>query len=181
MKPSEASMLAGMIAAGYPGRRITDATVMMYAAALSDLPYAAAAEAVSAWILSEPEWPSIADLRRTIFQAMGNAVPDVDQAWGEIKSEVSRVGSRGEPRWSHPAIAEAVRYFGWTTLCQSDNEVASRAHFFKIYQSTAKRSADKRNTGAAGALAASVGRLLSLGGRSEPVPALPDTTDRKRR
>lgn len=97
--------------------------------------------------------PTVGQIRnRSIDLALvrsGERIPDTDQAWGEIKSEMSRVGYSGEldpndidakPRFSHPAITTAVESMGWPYLCRSTDEMADRAHFLKLYAAAAQRT-----------------------------------------
>ena len=81
-------------------------------------------------------------LRRAVdlqARAQGAEVPGVDQAWTEVQDEIRRVGWTGmldssrRPSFSHPSIQAAVDAMGWATLCESENAMADRAHFLKLY------------------------------------------------
>lgn len=79
-------------------------------------------------------------------RATGHEVPGVDEAWAEVQREIARVGWTGaldpqrKPLFSHPTISAAVEAMGWQTLCESENEVADRAHFLKLYGSATARA-----------------------------------------
>ncbi len=88
-------------------------------------------------------------LRRAVeldARAAGRQLPDVDQAWAEIQSEISRVGwtvvldAKRRPLFSHPSIQAAVDAMGWSTLCESENPMADRAHFLKLYGVATERA-----------------------------------------
>lgn len=64
----------------------------------------------------------------------------LDEAWYEVTSNISHVGSYGVPQWSTPAIQMAVNAIGWNNLCMSENQMADRAHFIKIYGATQERA-----------------------------------------
>lgn len=63
-------------------------------------------------------------------------MPSFGDAWAEVKQEISRVGSYGQPEWSHPAIANAVRAVGgWKTLCMMEirDEGVWIGHWRRVY------------------------------------------------
>ncbi len=73
-------------------------------------------------------------IRQEAVRLASPAVPDVDQAWAEVVDGIRRHGRAERPEFSHPLIAAAVDGMGgWLALCQSENPVADRAHFLKLY------------------------------------------------
>lgn len=79
-------------------------------------------------------------------------IPDADQAWLEVRKQIQIVGSlRGQVRfmfgeewpieceWSDPLIGEVADAMGWDALCQSENEMADRAHFIKMFHAAHER------------------------------------------
>jgi hypothetical protein len=58
---------------------------------------------------------------------------DVDEAWAEVLERIGSVGRYLTPEWSHPAIAGAVLAMGWVRLCESEDHMADRAHFLRLY------------------------------------------------
>jgi len=71
--------------------------------------------------------------------AIRNDIPVAGDAWGEVLSLVSSVGSYGSPVFSHSIIERAVKGIGWITICLSTNIGMERAHFLKIYDQLAER------------------------------------------
>lgn len=78
--------------------------------------------------------------KRAIELAAPSALPDGDAAWAEVLDQIARVGYVGTPSFSHPAIDTTVRAFGWLALCQSENQVADRAHFLRMYADVKERA-----------------------------------------
>lgn len=110
---------------------------------LAGLPYLDVVAAVDSLAVESPRWfPGPGELRvraLELGQPEGGA-PAADEAWGEVVRERHRAGMfAGTPQsdrqleWSHPAIAAVVDAMGWAELCVSENEVADRAHFVKLY------------------------------------------------
>lgn len=76
--------------------------------------------------------------------------PTEDEAWAEVKMMIRRVGSLvyydkhdRVLEWSHPAIEQVVGSLGWKTLCESENEVADRAHFRQMYAERVRTDANR--------------------------------------
>ena len=47
------------------------------------------------------------------------------------------------PEYSHPLIERAVDVMGYRNLCESDNAVADRAHFFRVYEGLLGRAEEE--------------------------------------
>jgi hypothetical protein len=86
--------------------------------------------------------PSAGEIRgeavRWAMQA--DNVPTVGQAWGAIIGSYERMsggtmsgGGRGEVL-NHPLVKEAMKQMGGYTSDLFENQMANRAHFFKIYE-----------------------------------------------
>jgi len=74
---------------------------------------------------------------------MRNTTPAAEIAWQEVTKKLNPYQG---PTWSDPLIGEAVRVLGYRNLCSSENPVADRAHFFKVYESLQKRQRADRET-----------------------------------
>jgi hypothetical protein len=55
------------------------------------------------------------------------------EAWAICLREIRRVGSYDYPKSLDPLIEKVISIMGWRDLCLSDNMIADRAHFMKIY------------------------------------------------
>lgn len=112
-------------------------------------PYATAA-AIQVLATEGREWPPPPGVVRRKAHDLTDPLPSADEAWGEIRDQIRRVGStRGtldyrtgdviQPAWSHPLIGQTADRLGWDQLCRSENEMADRAHFLRIWADTSTR------------------------------------------
>ena len=127
----------------YPHYRGKKDTARVYAELLADIPDDLLIAGAKAHASTGKFFPSVAELREAAFdlQARAQGIPNAAEAWGEVMHQVRNVGSYGRPEFSAPLIYSAVDALGgWKALCASDNNVADRAHFLKIYGSLQERS-----------------------------------------
>lgn len=144
--------------------------ISTWAIVLADVPFVAAQALLADRSRSGVKFPpapgEIAhDVLHAIARATGNAAPDADEAWDEVLGMVASRGRyEGPPeRWSHPAVAAAVRGIGWTELCNGDPMI-SRAHFLKMYPTIAARTdGDRRLSETLTALGAAAPGALGVG------------------
>lgn len=61
------------------------------------------------------------------------------EAWLEVRKKIMGVGSYGTPTFKESLIQKAVEIMGWRNLCLSENQMADRAHFLKIYDTLINR------------------------------------------
>lgn len=147
MNRGEVALLTAVVKAYWPhwqageSREEAEVTVNVWLRQLGDIDPDIAAAAVDVLHAEAREFaptPGIVRERAITLraQALGEAVPDVDQAWHEVQTAVRDRGwYQGPPdEWSHPAVAFVVSSLGWDELCHSDNPEALRAHFIRLYQ-----------------------------------------------
>ena len=135
MTPKEAIKVMVILTAAYPSANISNETIEIYTKFLSDLSFEMG-QAVALQLISSSKWfPSIAELRQAVVKMLPDEIPSAEQAWSEVEQAFHSFGSYNSPVFSSPVIAQAVQAMGWRNLCLSDNPVADRAHFFKIYES----------------------------------------------
>lgn len=114
---------------------------------------------------------------KAVSLTAGAPAPTEDEAWMELKEQISRVGSLSRyevvdraASFSHPAVEAVVNALGWRELCESENEVADRAHFTRLYRerltATKNRDALPASVAAITALAESKRLDKALGGAS---------------
>lgn len=124
----------------YPEKTIPDQTVEVYMRCLADLPLPALEAAVLNHIASSKWFPTIAELREKALALLpGQRMPTATEAWAEVMRAFEMVGYYGTPEWSHEAIARTVAAMGWQNLCLSENGMADRAHFLRLYEVYCKR------------------------------------------
>lgn len=112
---------------------------------LLDLDHIATAAAIQTLATEGREWPPPPGVVRKKVCDLVNPLPSADQAWGEVREQIRRVGSTrgmaGAPEvvWSHPLVGQVADRMGWQELCMSTNEMADRAHFLKMWETASSR------------------------------------------
>lgn len=125
------------------------AQLKLYALFLRDIQPDVLEAAAVQYIANNKWFPKIAELREAALTLLTHHDLKAEEAWGEVKRLVHRYGSYGEwcaedkiyrvPRSTHDAVNQAIAILGWRELCNSENEAADRAHFFKIYGTLVER------------------------------------------
>lgn len=114
---------------------------------LGDLDNAAVVAAVDSLAAEARDFPPPPGVirNRAVQLQVGPGGPGMDEAWAEVQAEIARVGWTGaldparKPLFSHPSITAAIEAMGWQTLCESENPMADRAHFLKLYGTATER------------------------------------------
>lgn len=84
--------------------------------------------------------PKIADIRESLVN-VSRSVLSSDEAWGMVKKAISRYGMYRETEAIESLSDELgtfVKRFGYKDLCLSENIMADRAHFIKLWESNRK-------------------------------------------
>lgn len=144
---SEIDHVLAILIAAYPYMQKDNganmaATLQVYHRTLADIDAPALLAAALDHISRSKFFPSVSELRDAAYRVVTLNQPSPEEAWGEVKAAFRRWGYTGKPEWSHPAIEATVKIMGWRELCQSENEVADRAHFLRIYASVEQRHKD---------------------------------------
>jgi len=144
---NEVVSVIGVLKLAYPsfGARLTEdewaALPRVWHRLLRDIPFdlldAAAAHYATTSGSAFP--PSIAELRDMAFKVANPNRVSAEEAWGEVQKAIRQTGFYRAPEFDDPAIGRAVQIIGWRALCLSENEMADRAHFFRVYQAVAER------------------------------------------
>jgi hypothetical protein len=143
MTPEQAKALLGVLAAYWPKADLPRETLLLYRDHLLDFELEPAARAVSHLGATSRFFPTVAEVRQAITAAADpDPLPDPDQAWAEVVAN-ARDGIYGTPIWSHPAVYDTVKAMGGIReLAISENLMADRAHFLRLYE-TCKARADR--------------------------------------
>jgi hypothetical protein len=87
--------------------------------------------------------PPAPKIRQQVFELLAQASgrPTAEEAWAEVNRSFSTHGRyAGPPEWSHTLIGNAIASMGgYADLCASENAVADRAHFYRIYAALIER------------------------------------------
>lgn len=131
--------LIGVMASAYPNTQIEEATINVYVRMLKDLPLEVVTLAVQQAMAESEFIPTIARIRDKALAMTRQCHVSALEAWGLVKRAMQRTGFYRSPTFDDPIITKAVECMGWQTLCSSENEVADRAHFSKVYDSLVRR------------------------------------------
>lgn len=145
MRRSEAAALVAVLKAAWPRPPIGEDTAHVYVDMIEDLDLAQAAAAIKRLMGSHKWLPAIAEIRAEA--ARDPNARDGAQAWGDVVTAFSAVGSYRRPEFDDPITAEVARIPGWRNLCMSDTPAADRARFIEAYDQLAARERRHRTLG----------------------------------
>lgn len=94
--------------------------------------------------------PTIAGINKAIASVLTADTPDGMQGWDELQKSIRKFGMYREEEAllslsSHTRTV--VNALGFKNLCISENQMADRAHFVKMYESMTNREKDKAVSG----------------------------------
>jgi hypothetical protein len=140
MTPLAAAKLVGMLQAGFPAARATEATLRLYEHMLLDLDEEQARNAVAKLLCVSRFFPTIAEIREgTADQAQGPSRSGLE-AWADVKLAIRRTGYVDLPTFEDPIVAHCVRCLGWRELCLGETpEGVDRANFVRLYEEQQRR------------------------------------------
>jgi hypothetical protein len=148
VKRVEVIKLIGICSANYrnwPEEGKEEAVTMLWLKMLEDTPFFIAEAAIEKYIAESTYPPTIADIRARIADITVFREKTPIEAWGDVCQAIRRFG---HPRPKEamlsltPITQKVVESIGYMTLCRSENEMADRAHFLKVYEVLAKRERD---------------------------------------
>ena len=127
-----------MLVAAYPHTTVSRETVMLYVRAIADVDLADGIRIVMWWLAHSKRWPSIADLREQIAIHRGEATPDLDKMWAEVRRRFTYPRDK-RPPFSHPAIEDAVMAIGEDEIGMSTEPEIVRAQLGRAYEAAKRR------------------------------------------
>jgi len=158
MTTKEAMALLAILREAYP-RFYMDVTVQsakttaeLWAEMLGDVDFQTSKIALKRLIATCKFPPSIAEMRESIAAVLHPPLPDAGDAWGEVNVAIRMYGFYRQQEalaTMREPVRLAVLRMGWRDLCMSENEIADRAHFFRIYESMQKRLSQSQQLPAA--------------------------------
>lgn len=140
MTYEETEAFLAVLVSAYPRATVGEGTVAVYARMLRDITAAEAEAALDGLLSSCVFLPTIAEIRAAVLSRR-HPLASGEEAWAEVMAAIRDVGIYREPQWSSPAVAAAVRAFGWEVLCQTelDDLNTTRAQFFRVFASLRDR------------------------------------------
>lgn len=139
MTEQEFEKIALALKAAYPNSNVLPDKYAMkiWYKALADLDYQVVENAVWEHINTAVWPPKIAEIREKCADRLCPMLTDWGEAWEEVQQAIRRYGSYREEEAAASLsrlTAVTVRRMGFRNLCQSENPVADRAHFQRIYE-----------------------------------------------
>lgn len=145
MKQSEVIKLIGLCSINYknfPESGKIEALTELWTRMLSDVSFDIAQIAIEKYISESVFPPTIADIRQRIADITVFPEKTAIEAWGEVTKAIREYGSYNEIKAMDSFMGitrKVVEAIGFKTLCISENEMADRAHFLKVYDNLAER------------------------------------------
>lgn len=136
----EMEFVLSQLFSAYVNAKVDEGTVAIYTRLLADIPVGDLQTVIDQAIAESRFLPSVAELRdryHALTRTLGQ--PSASEAWGEVMAQIRAVGYIGTPTFSHDVTAQVVRHLGWRDLCASENVVADRAHFMRMYDQLIER------------------------------------------
>lgn len=152
MTPEEISRLIAVIMHTWPNHRIDDPEVAIHAwsMVLAEVPYPVASEALAQYMREGHEFAPNAGLLYQIVLDMTDALPNAGDAWTLVQLRIKATyPGHTAPEWDAPfPVRQATQAMGGVhVLRMSENPMADRAHFIKLYSEYRKRAAREVNIG----------------------------------
>jgi hypothetical protein len=134
-----ASIIAQLFAA-FPNVEATIETVAVYDRLLRHIPPGELQVVIDQCIVECKFFPTVAEImeryRRTVHVEASITAAD---GWQEVTRAFWEVGYTRTPNFS-PITARVVASIGWRELCMSENQMADRAHFMRMYEQIVERN-----------------------------------------
>lgn len=148
MKQAEIISLVGICSANYrnwPENGKEAPLISLWEMMLSDVDFDIAKIAIQKHMSESVYPPTVADIRAKIADITVFREKTGIEAWGDVKTAIRRFGSYNEKKAMDSlsgVTRKVVEAIGFKTLCLSEEEMADRAHFLKVYDTVAKRERD---------------------------------------
>ena len=118
---------------------------------LQDIPYSVAEMALRKWVATNKWSPSIADIREMNAEITKGEPLTWGESWEKALRAVKKYGSY-QPHKAleslDPLTRQCVKSMGYRELCLSENIMADRAHYQRIFESMSRREQTKRQLSA---------------------------------
>jgi len=131
--------LIGVLTAVFPNH-LNGEGVKTYARLLSDIPLPLLTIAIEQCANDCTFFPKPVEIRDRVMKISQIAPANAGEAWEEVMIAMKRDGFHKHPKFDDPIIQRAVEAMDWQALCSSENTIADRAHFMKIYDQLIERS-----------------------------------------
>lgn len=117
---------------------------------LKDIPFGVVEVALRKWVATNKWSPSIADIREMTAGIVNGDPMTWGESWEKVMTAIRRFGSynKSEALASlDPLTRKCVENMGFTELCMSENIMADRAHYQRIFETMSKREQINKQLG----------------------------------
>lgn len=130
--------LIGILTAVFPNH-LDNAGVKTYARLLADIPLPLLTVAIEQCANDCTFFPKPAEIRDRVIKVSEIAPANAAEAWEQVMIAMKRDGFYRYPSFASSITQRAVDAMDWQALCSSENTIADRAHFMKIYDQLIER------------------------------------------
>ena len=123
-------------------------SVKVWYKTLMDIPYEVANAAVQEYIMTSKYAPSIAEIRTLSVQIVSGRAQTWGESWEKVCKAIKRYGSWNEKKALEsldPLTRRTVEAIGYQDLCASENAMADRAHYQRVYEQLVDREEHDNN------------------------------------
>lgn len=145
MKRADIIKLVGICSANYrnwPEEGKEEATIILWLKMFGDMEYYIVEAAIEKYLSEGKFSPTIADIMTRIADITLPKEKTAIEAWGDVGMAIRKYGSYNEIKAMDSLTGvtkTVVRSMGFRDLCLSENDMADRAHFLKVYDTLAAR------------------------------------------
>jgi hypothetical protein len=155
----EVSKVLGVLTLAYPKSELKPGMAEVYSSLLSEIPVSILEAAAKQIMVENTFFPSIAELRNKSLELMSgvkelplpaeayNFAINYYPEWHEITGEMTEAGAyvcvTHYYEWVHPLVEQAAKLMGWPDKFPTNNPMADRSQFFKVYESLVNREVEQ--------------------------------------
>lgn len=156
MTPDEFDAGMAVLLSTWPKEASSPATLEVYEEVVRHLPGDVWRAAALRCVATCTFFPKPVELLTAAAELTTTPARTGDEAWGDVKAAIAQHGVYHPPdgaqygdfrnefwAFDDPLVGECVKDFGWTYLCQSEDEMADRAHFRKAYEMKQQRAREQ--------------------------------------
>lgn len=149
MKRADIIRLVGICSANYrkwPEEGKEEATIILWLKMLGDVELFIAEAAIEKYMAESVYPPTVADIRSRIADITVFKEKTAIEAWGDVQIAIRKFGWYNEKSAMQSlggVTHKVIESMGFKTICISENEMADRAHFLKVYDTLAAREREE--------------------------------------
>jgi hypothetical protein len=150
MKQSDVVKLIGILSINYknfPESGKLEMVTGLWTKMMGNVDYYVAEAAVEKYLAESVYPPTIADIMTRIADITVIKEKTAIEGWDDVKTAIRKFGwynEKGAMESLDGTTRRVIESMGFKTLCVSEDEMADRAHFLKVYDTLAKRNREEQ-------------------------------------